>query len=1772
MEWSKGKRVNQWGFSLKGLQQHMQMWLVLFWVWIMHFISSSMSTFVSSAFRHGHNLFPTVLWDNACGGKQVFLQVRAKRNTAQKTLVTCGVGLVANHRLAVILLCLIHSGEAFNPGPRDSTPPVWTLGTFNPSGLNGKQQILAEHLAFGDVWAVTETHLSSRAAHSFRAGLKSNQNPFKYCVCGHPAPQRPQSEHVGAWTGVATLSRFPTRPVPIVWKQDSYQTSRVQVTATLCHDLWITGGIVYGEPTGVAHPFAKEHTESLLQEVIDAVTSVKGLRFVAGDWNFQLGQLEAFQYLHQHGFQDLQTIAEELWGWVPQPTCKGVTRKDFFFVSPELRDLLTDVRIEHDVWSDHSVLAGVFRGGPRQVARYSWKMPTQFPWPQHFGASSFSPQVDLEATDPSTAYADLWQQVETYALSMQAQHVPEDQESTPQEQPSTFVPKHAFGRGSTMQTIVKYGSNRIGTLKKGRPGDVVPLFHGQSVQHAHWFRQLRRLQAYCRHRKAHPVDDVQAHGVQLWRSILCAKGFEGGFSRWWTSHATVLLSGAPSTIPLVAPEFPCAELVYQSFAMEVRKLENRLNHARKAHAIKRREDMAMLVFQDVKKVPPDRVDLLLSKQQASVVDICSENLCVTLSKAIPLDWTQPCVIDGRSFEIIHAEQEWVYLDSIEGITANSTLTQHRFVGKIEDMFQEFEAEWTKRWNRHSHVESEQWKQIIDFARVTLPWSQIHMSDITPHDLRQEISKKKLRSATVLDGVSLTDLKSMPDPVLQSFCNVFHRAETTGEWPQQLLEGKVASLAKTDSPSRVQEFRPITIFSQLFRLWGSLRAKQILKALDRSCPAWLLGNRPGCHAMQMWMHIQWMVETAHTTGCHLAGVSADIQKAFNHLPREVVMATGLCVGIPVRVLTGWAGALQSITRRFQIRDSLGPAIKSVTGCPEGCSMSCVGMLLVNMLFHHWVSSQCPASIPLSYVDDWQVLTTKVAETIDIMQSVEQFTSKVDLLLDRQKTYAWSTDPKCRHSFKQHQVHSRNQARSLGAQMQYTKAHRAKVIHDRILDVQQLWPKLRSSLSPYFLKVRVLSRAAWPRGLHAISATCLGNTAFKTLRAGAMKGLDANGSGCSSWIHLGLIESPEADPQFWALRETLRCVRLCQNEAQVEMLLDLAVQQVPGIPRGGPTSALINRMNFVGWTVHSGALVSDRFGTFSLFATSFQEVMFRAAESWKQVVADKMAGRKCFEGLHQADPASTRRFLATLPVQDQALYRKVLNGAAFTNDILYHFSESGSTSCKFCGAPDSRTHRFWFCPAFQGERKDLPLGFIEALDQLPSCLTQAGWAIQSHTQEQWWQYLLTVQHGPPRPMQPEWPDEQGWVDVFTDGSCFLPTRENVRFASWSACRASPNVEMAASEVIAAGALPGLIQSAFRAELYAVFQSISWAVQSGCKLRLWTDCQGVVTKLQKMIGGQWKPQANARHADLWEQIFELLVQLGPGACIITKVAAHQSVSSANTPIESWAYLHNSLADRAACLANLCRPETFWSFHQEHLTAVDNIQILNDRVHRLILAVSKRAIVRDIIDQSDGSMVREATETTPPTANGPSADRWVVPLLRTQVPLSVSQRFGHRLTALAAAWWQEGIEKSQQAQVQPCWVSWYQLFIDYQLRTGDHGPYYDGGWQDPAIRVMLKARPFRFRKRCAWFVQLVKFLHKCNELQIQQKVTRPESVAFSLHASSIWCVWPVERLQEVERWVLSRLPRAATRDGKSLDQLPVAKQLDEQSTLRVIQGPLSH
>lgn len=562
------------------------------------------------------------------------------------------------------------------------------------------------------------------------------------------------------------------------------RSSRILFTTTLCQDLWISGATIYGEPPGTSHPNTAEHTDTLIQTAIDSLSLMPGLRFLAGDLNFELGSLECFERLDQLGFKDVQKLAELRWGITPQCTCKGSTRNDFLFISPELQQLFHSVDVIHDVWADHSVLVGYFGGHKVSFDTPIWNTPQPIDWPSDLDLSQLS-CVDFSSSDPTNAYADLWSKIEAAAVE-QARFTPEP------------IRKSQLGRGQTFDTYPRKGFPPPRHLKPSRKGDIQPQYEGTSAQHSQWFRQLRRVQAYCRFKKSNPVDLCNAHGASLWRSIVQAKGFQHGFPFWWEHHCTTLLSGAPDRFPLIPPGYDVAELIFSSLTLEVRSLENRLKASRTAKLRKQRAETAHLVFRDCKAEQPDRVDLFVSHRQSTVTQVDFSEQSITIDPPVQFLSDSQCFINGQESWVLNADPDILHLDDVDSINPGDIIVQTPMTGKLDDLFEAFSNEWNARWNRHLDILPSQWDQILAFSKRHLPSKQWNAPPISSSCIQAELlKKKKKKSSTGPDGVSLKDLLSMPSSVIDARRSLFDRAESDGVWPDRTDPGWTCCFVSQD---------------------------------------------------------------------------------------------------------------------------------------------------------------------------------------------------------------------------------------------------------------------------------------------------------------------------------------------------------------------------------------------------------------------------------------------------------------------------------------------------------------------------------------------------------------------------------------------------------------------------------------------------------------------------------------------------------------------------------------------------------------------------------------------------------------------------------------------------------------------------------------------------------------------------------------------------------------------------------------------------------------
>ena len=201
------------------------------------------------------------------------------------------------------------------------------------------------------------------------------------------------------------------------------------------------------------------------------------------------------------------------------------------------------------------------------------------------------------------------------------------------------------------------------------------------------------------------------------------------------------------------------------------------------------------------------------------------------------------------------------------------------------------------------------------------------------------------------------------------------------------------------------------------------------------------------------------------------------------------------------------------------------------------------------------------------------------------------------------------------------------------------------------------------------------------------------------------------------------------------------------------------------------------------------------------------------------------------------------------------------------------------------------------------------------------------------------------------------------------------------------ATSHSDLCSSQVVMAGEVPGLLQSAHRAELLAVLQSLRYANFWGQAIRIWSDCEAVVTRVRKILAFREPPKINSPHADLWNDVYAILQEWDFKKLQITKVAAHQDTfepQGAFESIEQWAFAHNSLADRAARVANLQRSAELWDLHKKHAVATDYAAFVSGTVQDVILRISRRVVQRERLRDE---MILDGSEAVP---ERPCSDEW--------------------------------------------------------------------------------------------------------------------------------------------------------------------------------------
>lgn len=1389
-------------------------------------------------------------------------------------------------------------GEALNPGPS-----AFCIGVANPSGLRCKEEVCLDHPV--GILNLCETQLSYVTQASCRRRLQAlaaNAGRHLRTIFGSPVVTRANSEWAGSWSGVAALSDFPCRPVQLSWHHHEWISGRVLASQHFVGHLSLLNVAVYGYPQSPTWPQAKQKTASLLQSITtEIVVGSTGPRVVCGDLNMSTIASPIFDVWRSYGWQEAQEWALQRWGQEIQMTCKGRTCVDHVWLSPEALALCQAVEVR-SVFAEHSSVLAFFDFAQAPAAVMRWPCPSRLPlhslsaaWP------STSPEpLSSTSTNSDALFAQWASSFENsfngHVLDQPASNLVPQQRGrfgaqAPRSFPATCIASRPSRRGEV-------------ALRNNRLGSVVSL----------WFKQLRRLQSYKQAIEGgKTTSSALTYRIELWSSILAAKGFSGSFRQWWNEFGRHGDPDAPSFLPSGPPARELAGLIFVSFktcfeACESWHLHQRLKLLRAKH-----DRTLHALFVDLKPPSKAHLDVLWQEQCYSVIGADSDSQQLHLDRPLALGGSSTWTIDDVRVSVLSEGNDVCTVVPFPADPCEVVLVQHQTLTQLSDLHEELCHFWLPRWQQFEDLPSDRWDRIIGFFRAYLPRLSLHVPPLTLSTWRSALRRFGVRSARGVDGFSPAELLKMPDSWTQQLLDLLGRI-TLGElaWPAAIRFGTVFSLAKRASAHLAGDFRPVVIFSVIYRCWSGIQARALLHQLEPYVNSESFGFLPQREAAQHWMALQGQIEVAVLLSEDLCGFSSDLSKAFEHIPRPQTMALSRHLQVPETVLRPWSSFLDTCVRAFDVRGSLSPALPSKVGMPEGDALSVFAMVQLDFSWHVYMKAFCPAVRSSSYVDNLGVRGISPFDLLEALCTTSNFFELWNLSLDHSKTYCWGTTKAVRAGLSIFPHECKDTAAELGGSMSYTARHRNSHQRERLCSLDERWTRLRFSQATVQQKLRALPICFWSKALHGAASCRLSLKLIQDLRIAALRALRLLRAGSNSVLQLTLSGVMTADPGFFQLQYTVHCFRrICCKMAQFFHDWNVFMQLFSGVLHQGPFSKLLEELNNVGWSLSLPWLWTHDDLCFDFLQMDSDTLSELLEEAWLGHVARLVRGRKTMSDLKGLDRHLLWRHRQPLTALQLARLGALQSGAFMDRSRQSKFDLTKSGRCPTCSCPETQEH--WLtCPAHEASRRQAQL----SLHAVATCqLSLKLHLLPSRNPHLPW--LRSYFHGLPRHFDMLAGPSSDAEHVFTDGSCFQHGYGGAQ-AAWAVLSAT------SGRPLAQGHLSGVRQTVMRAEITAALCALTWSAEHQVFIHLWIDNQAVVTNLLYLIQHH-RVSSHWINQDLWREVLEALeAQVREPRA--TWIPSHLDETLCTSPYESWFCFWNDRVDRLAVSCNEQRSEFYY------------------------------------------------------------------------------------------------------------------------------------------------------------------------------------------------------------------------------------------------------
>eukprot|EP00435_Cladocopium_sp_Y103_P053188 s103_g17.t1 len=1155
--------------------------------------------------------------------------------------------------------------------------------------------------------------------------------------------------------------------------------------------------------------------------------SVSGPAILAGDFNCALTVFEDMKGLLADGWVDAALFDAQRRGQAPEPTCQRATRHTFCVVSPLLAPMVRVSQVcFHEDLATHAVLVTEFDLPRNNMRVYKWIMPKALDGvaidaaklqvlADQVGSDRWHTAVDepLNAGKVDDAFANWSEIAETVLLSSVNER-------------DLDVSKPAWsGRGKLVEPVLRTWAPP--RFHAGRPGDFRLALPSVALQARRWQKLVRQLEALLRKLRAGcrggDSRRFEEETQCIWLAIV-GSPIRPRFPRWAFDTLGFVLHYMPG------PEI--LEALYAAAASHAHEVSKQCWKAKRATFVSQVEESwntrgGSFAFRMLREQthPPVmemrvRTPVLLApqrwlpdgKQWIHVRDVTG------FQAGDRLEGPVECAIlevQGNSLRLDTrlSRKEAAGLEKVEVSLDPEVWSRAFFQG------------WSAYWQRECvSADETPWRQLLE---TLPPVGEQPLEAISFSEWKHALGRAKTSSMRGTCGWSVGELKRLPECVVLPLLRLFNRIERGVGWPKQLQQWLVVLLRKEEGIPEWSSVRPISVASVVYRIWSRIRTRQLLAVCQTSS---LPTVGPRLSTRSLWGYVADFAAEEMHAGNAPAGLVLDIVKAFNVLCRPMVGDVMRHCGIDGNLVDAWLRALDGMERYVLVAGNVyraDPSFRvSSTGVPEGDPLSVVAMYCMCRFFALWVQSKATV-MPLTYADNWQVLSSDTRPVLEALPHVAEFLTRCSLPISPHKCWLWSASRQGRKTLK---------AATLGEDQIPVK-----------LQAVDLGADLPCKGGPMFEAGRVASLAK---------------------------------PGVSPWVACSVGACQTIDPAFCLLLQRIRLFRLMwrdfpQGRARMRRGL---ISLRSGT--GGVSYLLAKQLRGFGW-LPVGLEARDDYGrVLHLVETPLKTVTRVLETSWLDQVATNVRHRKACEQVQHIDPELSRTWMK-FPLAEQSLLLTQVTGVTYTRDCLSHaVGLEVSRACPLCGSDDSRLHRVKFCEAVQCLRAP----FLACLDQ--RTLPDHTWAYglwDEPPEARKWQASMCEIGWPP-----DFVSSVGERQfVFTDGSCLSPRNPRLSVAGGAVILAH---RFGGYDVVWAGLVPGLEQSSYRAEVLAITVALSTFSCVTVFCDNW-EVVRVATRLLRMPPGQRESCLPSEHQDLWRFFCLRTAERSWGSSVVRWVKAHQN-----------------------------------------------------------------------------------------------------------------------------------------------------------------------------------------------------------------------------------------------------------------------------------------